>query len=217
MKSESCVENNRVDKMVDDIKEGQWFPHEFGNVLPALARCAIAQSLGVGADLEEKTGRWERLYSQFQDPMGVFVTLQYRGELRGCIGSLEASRPLVQAVIENARHAAFHDNRFLPVDVDILPEIFIEVSVLTTPVPLIYENSRDLKEKIKPGVHGVIIEKAGKKATFLPQVWEQLCDLESFMEGLCRKADLPPDAWTRGEQLSMHIYTVLSFKEKGFQ
>lgn len=200
-----------------NLKEGQGLSHGLGNVLPALARCAMAQDLGLVADLDEKTNHWLRLYPQLQNPMGVFVTIQHRGELRGCIGSLEASRPLVQAVIENARHAAFHDTRFLPVEADVFSEIFIEVSVLTPPVSLLYENSQDLKEKIQPGVHGVIIEKAGKKATFLPQVWEQLCDLTAFMEGLCRKADLPPDEWKRGGRLCLHTYTVLSFKENGFQ
>ena len=139
------------------------------------------------------------------------------GDLRGCIGGLEGHQPLVDGVVENARHAAFHDTRFLPLEGTELGEIAIEVSLLTPPEPLLFHGMADLKNKIEPGVHGVIIEKGHARATFLPQVWEQLETVDAFMDYLCQKAGLSPRVWRQGKGFSLHTYTVQYFKEKGFR
>ena len=143
----------------------------------------------------------------------MFVTLHKKGRLRGCIGYLEAREPVVEAVKDNALNAAFRDPRFSPVMPSELPDLDIEVSVLTEPRPLQYAGVRDLLEKLRPGVDGVIIRKGFSSATFLPQVWEQLPDGREFLGQLCLKAGLPADAWMRGD-LEVLTYQVQCFEEK---
>jgi hypothetical protein len=138
---------------------------------------------------------------------GVFVTLKARGELRGCIGTLSARRPLFEDVIENALNAALHDGRFSPVTQAELAGIDVEVSVLTAPreVPR--------AEDFVVGRHGIIIERGGRRATFLPQVApEQGWDRETTLAHLCRKAGLPSDAWRSGTRF--WVYEAIVFGEK---
>lgn len=141
-----------------------------------------------------------------------FVTLTKGGELRGCIGSLEARRPLVLDVRENALAAAFHDPRFPPVRPEELDELHIEISVLSTPQPLTYDGPADLLAKLRPGIDGVVIERGWHRATFLPQVWEKLPDPQMFMEHLCVKAGLAPDTY-RKPGLDVYTYQVEMFEE----
>ena len=142
-----------------------------------------------------------------------FVTLNKGGALRGCIGSLEASRPLAQDVRENAISAAFHDPRFPPVRTEELDDLHVEVSVLSTPQPLSYDGPNDLIAKLRPGVDGVVIESGWNRATFLPQVWEKLPDPHQFLEQLCRKAYLPANAY-RKSGLDIYTYQVEKFEEE---
>jgi AmmeMemoRadiSam system protein A len=142
-----------------------------------------------------------------------FVTLTKRGGLRGCIGSLEARRPLVLDVRENAIAAAFHDPRFPPVHPDELDELRVEISVLSAPEPLSYDGPDDLIAKLRPGVDGVVIERGWNRATFLPQVWEKLPDPHEFLEHLCLKAYLSTDAY-RQPGLDVYTYQVEKFKEE---
>ncbi len=141
----------------------------------------------------------------------AFVTLTKNGNLRGCIGSLVAHRPLIEDVIHNAKSAAFGDPRFAPLTHEELAEIHIEVSILSAPKELPYDNIEDLKQKIKPMEHGVILALGERRATFLPQVWEQLPSFEQFFFHLCNKAGL------QGECLHAHpliyTYTVEKIKE----
>ena len=141
-----------------------------------------------------------------------FVTLTKRGELRGCIGSLEARRPLVEDVRANAMAAAFHDPRFPPVRTEELDDLCVEVSVLSAPQPLSYDGPDDLIAKLRPGVDGVVIESGSNRATFLPQVWDKLPDPHQFLGQLCRKAFLPTDAY-RKPGLDVCVYQVEKFKE----
>jgi AmmeMemoRadiSam system protein A len=141
-----------------------------------------------------------------------FVTLTKRGELRGCIGSLEGRRPLAEDVRDNAISAAFHDPRFPPVSPDELQDLRVEVSVLSAPQPLAYDGPDDLMTKLRPGVDGVVIESGWKRATFLPQVWEKIPDPKQFLEFLCRKAHLPADAY-RHPGLDVYTYQVEKFEE----
>lgn len=120
----------------------------------------------------------------------VFVTLTQNGELRGCIGSLVATRSLLDDLVHHAKNAAFRDPRFLPLTHEEFETIEIELSILSEPENLPYKDIEDLKAKIEPNIHGVILQHQGKSATFLPQVWEQLPDFDTFFSHLCQKAGL---------------------------
>ena len=132
-------------------------------------------------------------YPVLAEPGAVFVTLNKNGQLRGCIGSIEAHRPLIDDIIRNARAAAFSDTRFEPVEPREMNEISIEISLLSKPEKVVYENTKDLKRLLKPGIDGVILEKGFYRAVFLPQVWEKLPDFNTFFYHLCRKAGLDGD------------------------
>jgi MEMO1 family protein len=148
-----------------------------------------------------------------QAPCGTFVTLKIGGRLRGCIGSLVGRQPLVEGVRANALNAAFHDPRFRPLTAKELERVSIEVSVLTAPQPLDYTDAEDLASRLRPHVDGVTIRKGFASATFLPQVWEQLPQVEAFLFHLCEKAGLPGDSWRRGD-LEVETYQVQYFEEE---
>jgi uncharacterized protein len=141
-----------------------------------------------------------------------FVTLTIHGELRGCIGSLEPTMPLAEDVREHAAAAALDDYRFPPVQPSELPDINIEISYLSIPKPLSYDNPDQLLTSIKPGVDGVVIKDGFHRATFLPQVWEKLSDPEEFLSHLCLKMGASPNLW-RLKQLDVEIYQVEEFHE----
>jgi len=151
---------------------------------------------------------------RLEQPGAAFVTLHTRdGQLRGCIGSLIAHRSLVEDVQHNAIAAALEDPRFSPVNATELDNIVIEVSVLTAPEPLNFDGPDDLIRKLRPNVDGVLIERGWNRATFLPQVWEQLPSHEIFLSHLCNKAGLPSNAW-RWPDLKVSTYQVEEFEEK---
>ncbi|PLY06856.1 MAG: AmmeMemoRadiSam system protein A [Arcobacter sp.] len=124
----------------------------------------------------------------------TFVTLTLDGKLRGCIGSLIAHRTLLEDILHNAKSAAFSDFRFNRLTPEEFQKVKIEISILTPPEVLEYVDLEDLKEKLIPNKHGVILELDGKRATFLPQVWEQLPTFNEFMVHLCQKAGLNPSS-----------------------
>lgn len=139
-----------------------------------------------------------------------FVTLTKHGQLRGCIGSLEARRSLAADVRENALGAAFRDPRFPPVGQEELDNLRVEISVLSSPQPLVYDGPNDLVAKLRPGVDGLVIEQGWNRATFLPQVWEKLPDPHQFLQHLCLKARLSADAY-RQPGLDVYTYQVEKF------
>lgn len=141
-----------------------------------------------------------------------FVTLTIHGDLRGCIGALEASQPLAEDVRDHAIAAALNDYRFPPVQTSELTRIQIEVSRLTVPVPLEYGSTEDLLAKLRPHVDGVVLREGSRRSTFLPQVWEQLEDPEEFLSHLCAKMGRPHDLW-RKKHLDVLIYQVEEFHE----
>ena len=141
-----------------------------------------------------------------------FVTLTIRGELRGCIGALEAYQPLAQDVREHAVAAALEDPRFPPVEERELEAIQVEVSRLTRPLPLEYKNADDLLSKLRPHVDGVILRHAFHRATFLPQVWEKIPDPAEFLNHLCQKMGMNENAW-RTKYLDVLTYQVEEFHE----
>ncbi len=184
---------------------------EEGRFLIKIARRAITSRLQKDAinDIpypENSSSRLKALCA------GTFVTLTLSGELRGCMGSFREDVPLPQSVQSNAVNAGFNDPRFSPLTLKELGRVCIEVSVLSPAKPLIYENAQDLIEKLFPGRDGVILQKGSARATFLPQVWNQLPRPEDFLGHLCLKAGLPADCWKR-ETLSIDIYGVQSFEE----
>lgn len=142
-----------------------------------------------------------------------FVTLTSRGQLRGCIGALEASQPLALDVQEHAEAAATQDFRFPPVTPQEILSIRIELSRLTTPVQLEYKDSNQLAEMLKPGRDGVVIRDGIRRATFLPQVWEKLPSPEDFLSQLCLKMGASPDQW-RKKRMSVYTYQVEEFEEE---
>jgi len=138
-----------------------------------------------------------------------FVTLTQEGKLRGCIGSLEAKRPLIEDIISNAKNAAFRDPRFPKLTREEFLTTDIEVSVLTPPTLLEYSDIEDLKSKINPNIDGVILKLHSYQATFLPQVWEELPEFESFFGHLLHKAGLPMDSFKNHP--TIYIYQVNKF------
>lgn len=141
-----------------------------------------------------------------------FVTLTESGQLRGCIGALEAYQPLALDVQEHAMAAALQDYRFPQVRPDELSQIEIEVSVLTPKVSLDYKTPEDLALKLRPEVDGVVLQDGFRKATFLPQVWEQLPQPEKFLAHLCQKMGASPDLWQK-KHLTVFTYQVQEFQE----
>lgn len=142
-----------------------------------------------------------------------FVTLTSSGQLRGCIGALEASQPLALDVQKHAEAAATQDFRFPPVTPQEIPSIRIEISRLTPPVPLEYMNGKQLAEILKPGRDGVVIRDGIRRATFLPQVWEKLPSPEDFLSHLCLKMGASTDLWRR-KKMSVYTYQVEEFEEE---
>ncbi len=139
-----------------------------------------------------------------------FITLTQNGKLRGCIGSLEAKQPLIDDIISNAKNAAFRDPRFPKLTQEELQTIGIEVSILTKPKPLEYSSIEDLKKKIRPNIDGVILKLKSNQATFLPQVWEELPEFESFFGHLMHKAGLPMSSLKDRPEIS--IYQVEKYR-----
>ncbi len=146
-------------------------------------------------------------------PGACFVTLSIAGQLRGCVGSIEANRPLIQDVRDRAIGAAFEDPRFPSLALPELEDLVIEISTLTNPEPLPYATAEDLVRKLRVGIDGVILKGQFRRATFLPQVWEKLPDPELFLSRLCLKMGLASDAW-RNEDLDVEIYQVEKFTER---
>ncbi len=177
---------------------------ELGSVLLRHARGAIG----------ERFGRRENdlpAHPALADPGATFVTLMRNGELRGCIGSLEAHRPLGQDVRENALAAAFRDTRFGPLRAEEFADTRVEVSLLTAPEFLTPVSEAQALALLRPGVDGVIFMHHCYRATFLPQVWDSLPDPRQFFAQLKRKAGLPADFWSKDVQLAR--YQVQKWKE----
>jgi AmmeMemoRadiSam system protein A len=173
-----------------------------------LARSAIEAKLVKGARAQAPEAPSRALTQQ----RGCFVTLQKRGQLRGCIGTIEPCSSLAECVEKNAQNAAFHDPRFRPLTAEELSEIEIEVSVLSVPERMHFKDGQDLKGKLEPNVHGVILSRGLNRSTFLPQVWKQLPDKEQFLEHLCIKGGMPSKAW-QDPETKVEVYQAEAFGE----
>ena len=177
---------------------------DLGNTLLILARNAIASRLGRPT---QPVGDCPELHV----PGATFVTLTQQGHLRGCIGTLEAWRPLQQDVQENACNAAFRDPRFTPLIAAEVPVTRVEVSLLTPAEPLNFSDEADALARLRPNIDGIIFTAGRHRATFLPQVWEQLPEPVSFMSHLKQKAGLSENYW--GPDVRLERYTVNKWKE----
>ena len=183
-------------------------PHERVALL-GLARLSIEQAVRHGRSLSLEP---VDLSPKCREPRACFVTLTKDGALRGCIGTLTAEAPLWQAVMTNARGAAQRDTRFPSVTPDELSDLTIEISILSESRPLQFASPRQLLDQLQPRRDGVILHLDGRRATFLPQVWEGISDKTDFLEHLCLKAGLARDAW-RQPGIGVEVYTVEAFAE----
>jgi AmmeMemoRadiSam system protein A len=178
---------------------------ELGETLLAIARAAIRSELGLGEPLSSD-------HASLGAPAATFVTLRVDDRLRGCVGSVEARRPLGDDVRANAVAAAFRDPRFPPLAAHEFASTAIEVSVLGPSEPFPCANEDDAVARLRPGIDGIILHCDRHRAIFLPQVWQQLPDPREFLVALMRKAGLPADGWNANVRLAR--YTVSKFSER---
>ncbi|MBS1270565.1 MAG: hypothetical protein MAG794_01522 [Gammaproteobacteria bacterium] len=181
-------------------------PPVFRERLRGLAQASIRHGIEHGVPVAVRLHEWP---DELLEKRSTFVTLHRAGQLRGCIGALEAARSLVQDVASNAYAAAFEDPRFSPVTVDEFPELDIHVSVLSPREPLDVQSEADLLQQLRPGIDGLVLEDGDRRGTFLPAVWRSLPDARDFLAQLKAKAGFPPDYWS--ESIRAYRYTAEEF------
>ncbi len=177
---------------------------DLGHALLARARNAIAAQFG-------EPPQPEPTHAQLTAPGATFVTLTQNGNLRGCIGSLEAWRPLEADIRANAQSAAFRDPRFAPLTREELAVTRVEVSLLTPAQAMRFTDEADALRQLRPGIDGIIFECAGRRSTFLPQVWESLPQPQQFLAHLKQKAGLAANFWS--PEVKLYRYEVKKWKE----
>jgi len=173
-----------------------------------IARSAIGSALGKCKTVKRPV----KVSDALARKRGCFVTLNKNGTLRGCIGTIEPLRPLIEGVEKNAVNAAFKDLRFKKLTCKELDEVDIEISALTVPETVEFKNNEDLLKKIKAGVHGVIISRGERIATFLPQVWQQFSGKKEFLGALCQKAGIESSCW-KNQGIEVKVYEAEYFSE----
>lgn len=134
----------------------------------------------------------------------TFVTLEVEERLRGCVGTLEAHRPLVIDVVENAYSAAYHDPRFPALTWSEFEQLSLHISILSVPEPLNFESEEDLLRQIRPGIDGLILAEGHRRGTFLPAVWQSLPEPREFLRNLKYKAGLSPEYWSASIQVARY-------------
>jgi AmmeMemoRadiSam system protein A len=177
--------------------------------LLAIARQSIVDGLSSGVPLPVRSSDFP---DNLREERASFVTLNMHEQLRGCIGSLEAIRPIVEDISENSFAAAFRDSRFSPVTTDEMENIDIHISILTTPQPVEFTCEQDLLSKILPGIDGLILIDGLHRGTFLPAVWKSLPDSKDFLDQLKLKAGLAKNYWS--DQIQILRYQTESFGER---
>lgn len=174
-----------------------------------LAEASIRHGLDYGRPLHPSADDYPAVPTT---PGACFVTLHSHGELRGCIGSLQAHQSLLDDVAHNAFAAAFSDPRFPPLRESELVELEIHLSLLSEATPIVFSSEDDLLQQLRPGEDGLVLEEGKRRGTFLPSVWDQLPTQELFLRHLKQKAGLPPDYWS--DTLKVSRYTTESFGRK---
>ena len=175
------------------------------DTLLKIARASISNQLGLAFPEPDCPPELSELGA-------TFVTLTLDGNLRGCVGTLEAHRPLFLDTRQNAIAAAFSDPRFPPLNMAEYAHIKIEVSLLSQAAPLAFSSEQDALLQLAPGIDGIIFECGQRRSTFLPQVWESLPEPSSFLAQLKLKAGFSGSFWSDGIRLSR--YTVSKWKEQ---
>lgn len=177
-----------------------------GDVLLQIAHQSIQHGLTTGQPLSVKPEEFPR---ELQAQRASFVTLEINNQLRGCIGGLVATMPLVNDVAEHAFAAAFSDPRFPKLQWDEFPLLDIHISVLNPSEPMTFKSEEDLLAQLRPGIDGLIISEGHQRATFLPSVWESLPEPREFLAHLKQKAGLPRHYWS--DTIQVERYTTDSF------
>ena len=168
-----------------------------------LADAAIKYGLDHHARLPLQLNQYPE---KLRQPGASFVTLELDGNLRGCIGSLEAHQPLIVDVADNAYNAAFSDPRFYPLQKNEYPQLTKHISVLSKPEPIQFTSETDLLRQLRPKIDGLILSDRGQRGTFLPAVWESLPTPKLFFQHLKLKAGLPENYWS--DTLKIERYTA---------
>ncbi|RKZ93682.1 MAG: AMMECR1 domain-containing protein [Gammaproteobacteria bacterium] len=175
-------------------------------ILKDLAKKSIVYGLKYGLPLHVDV-------TTFSDELIVqratFVTLEKQGKLRGCIGMLEACRPLAEDIAANSYAAAFSDPRFPPLIEDEINDLSIHISILNPAEIIPCSSEADLIEQLRPDIDGLILDDGVHRATFLPSVWESLPNPVDFIKHLKNKAGLPLDEWST--KIKSYRYTTESF------
>jgi uncharacterized protein len=186
--------------------DAQPLPELERRTLLQVARDSIRHGLDEGRALPVRP---EDYPERLRAVRAAFVTLHRKGQLRGCIGHLEAVQALVRDVAENAWSAAFRDPRFPPLAAREMEGLQLHISVLTPPQPLTFRSEADLLGQIRPGRDGLILQDGPARGTFLPSVWESLPRVEDFWTQLKHKAGLPAHHWS--DRLRVYRYETESF------
>ena len=173
-----------------------------------IARSSIQHGLDHGKALEVDTADYP---DELQAERACFVTLQIAGELRGCIGHLQAMQPLIDDVAENAWAAAFQDPRFAPLSQAEYPRLEIHISVLSPPQAMTFTSQQNLLAQIRPGIDGLILEDGYRRGTFLPSVWKSLPEASDFLAHLKLKAGFPANYWS--DKIRISRYTSESITD----
>ncbi|WP_116813109.1 AmmeMemoRadiSam system protein A [Steroidobacter cummioxidans] len=174
--------------------------------LLSLARTSIEASLQTG---ERAPYDGPPLHTALIRPGASFVTLRVGEDLRGCCGTIEATRPLHVDVWNNAYSSAFADPRFPPLTSGEWHDTGIEISVLSEPQRCEVRSEAELLDALRPGVDGVILQAGARRSIFLPAVWEQLPSPRDFIRHLKLKAGWPADFWP--PDMQVWLYTTESF------
>lgn len=171
-----------------------------------LAKASIQHGLQTGKPLKIDLADYP---AELHARRATFVTLHINHDLRGCIGMLEAIRPLAEDIAENAFAAAFKDPRFPPLSAQEFKGLQIHLSILTNPEPIAFSSEQDLISQLQPGIDGLILQDGYRRGTFLPSVWESLPNPEQFLRHLKQKAGLPPDYWSDSIRVSRYRTEVV--------
>lgn len=179
-------------------------------ILLRIAKSAILSRFDDDMSVDEKSILQE--YPDLAKDGAAFVTLKFDDSLRGCIGSIVPHRRLLDDVVHNAISAGFRDPRFNALSIDELSHLNLEVSVLSEPEILEYDDYEDLLKKVQPNIDGLILTHEKHQGTFLPQVWEQLPSTKEFLEHLSIKAGATPSIYS--EHPIIYRYGVEHIEEK---
>jgi len=179
-------------------------------VLLRTAHAAIAHEIAHQAPLPVRSADYPLA---LQAQRATFVTLFEDGALRGCIGSLEARRRLIEDVAENACAAAFRDPRFSPVRPDELGRLDIHISILSPMEDLAVASRQELESKLRPGRDGLVLDDGYHRSTFLPSVWDSLPDPHSFVQHLLLKGGFPTDTWPPTMRVSRYAVTEIPSRQ----